>query len=410
MTDITSSHISVIGLGGCGGLIVNSLKDTALRNVNCFHLDFDSEIFGDFFYGYETDVYPKIHSWVERTSPDLLTWLNVSKHYSPLRELPDIFMRGATRPIMRASLLLHRSTIVKYFKSVLNSPTKVIVASSTSGSTGSAWVMDIATMIKQILPSTPIEISLVNNHAFQFFSNSEILNVKTYWTLREALVCSKLNFKLSLHSTYEDAIVSISETINRRQQSKTVKLNIEKALLKATREVAANTSLSEQFFLKQRARAASDLLTEEIKNLIAGYVLAAIEERCKFTKNDRTFEFNCRQTNKNYEINFPFVQHTQFGGLRITSGYGLALLPYENWDPLQFEAYKTICSEGALARFGQNLNLRKENLDELSELSELLKSKIDELSQSTQSLDSHTFTDILPHYIQIVGQILSNNS
>jgi len=139
-------------------------------------------------------------------------------------------------------------------------------------------------------------------------------------------------------------------------------------------------------------------------------VLAATEERCKFTNNDRTLEFNCRQTNKNYEINFPLVQHTQFGGLRVTSGYGLALMPYENWDPLQFEAYKTICSEGALARFGQNLNLRTENLGKLGQLSELLKSKIDELLRSAQSLDSHTFRDILPHYIQIVRQILSNNS
>ncbi len=409
MTDITSSHISVIGLGGCGGLIVNSIKDTALPNVNCFHLDFDSEIFGDFFYGYQTDVYPKIHSWVERTSPDLLTWLNVSKHYSPLRELPDIFMRGATRSIMRASLLLHRSTIDKYFKSVLNSPTKVIVASSTSGSTGSAWVMDIATMIKQILPSTPIEISFVYNHALQYFSNSKILNYKTYWTLREALICSELNFELSLHSTYEDAVVSISETINKRSQSGS-KPNIEKALLEATREVAAKFSPFEQLFWIQRARAVSDLLTEEIKNLIAGYVLTAVEGRCEFTNNNQTLEFNCRQTNRNYKINFLFVQHTQFGGLKITSGYGLALSPYENWDPLQFEAYKTICSEGALARFGQNLNLRKENLDKLGQLSEFLKSKIDELSRYTQSLDTDTFRDILPHYIQIVKQILSNNS
>jgi len=409
VTGITSSHISVIGLGGCGGLIVNSIKDTALRNVNCFHLDFDSEIFGDFFYGYQTDVYPKIHSWVERASPDLLTWLDVSKHYSPLRELPDIFMRGATRPIMRASLLLHRPKIIKYFESVLDSPTKLIVASSTSGSTGSAWVMDIATMIKQILPSTPIEISLVYNHAFQFLSNSEILNYKTYWTLREALVCSKLNFELSLHSTYEDAIVSISETIDGRPQSDR-RLNIEKTLLQSTREVTGENSVRGFYFWRQRARAASDLLTEEIKNLIAGYVLAATEKRCKFTNNDRTLEFNCRQTNKNYEINFPLVQHTQFGGLRVTSGYGLALMPYENWDPLQFEAYKTICSEGALARFGQNLNLRTENLGKLFQFSELLKSKIDELSRSAQSLDSHTFRDILPHYIQIVRQILSNNS
>jgi len=409
VTDIISSHISVIGLGGCGGLIVNSIKDTALRNVNCFHLDFDSEIFGDFFYGYQTDVYPKIHSWVERASPDLLTWLDVSKHYSPLRELPDIFMRGATRPIMRASLLLHRPKIIKYFESVLDSPTKLIVASSTSGSTGSAWVMDIATMIKQILPSTPIEISLVYNHAFQFLSNSEILNYKTYWTLREALVCSKLNFELSLHSTYEDAIVSISETIDGRPQSDR-RLNIEKTLLQSTREVTGENSVRGFYFWRQRARAASDLLTEEIKNLIAGYVLAATEKRCKFTNNDRTLEFNCRQTNKNYEINFPLVQHTQFGGLRVTSGYGLALMPYETWDLLQFEAYKTICSEGALARLGQNLNLKNENLDELSELNERLKSKINELSRSAKSLDSHTFRDILPHYIQIVRQILSNNS
>ena len=92
MTDITSSHISVIGLGGCGGLIVNSIKDTALRNVNFFHLDFDSEIFGDFFYGYQFDVYRKVHSLVKTSLPDLLTWLDLGEQYSPFRELPDLFM------------------------------------------------------------------------------------------------------------------------------------------------------------------------------------------------------------------------------------------------------------------------------------------------------------------------------
>jgi len=231
----------------------------------------------------------------------------------------------------------------------------------------------------------------------------------TYWTLREASACLNSDLELSLHSTYEDAFVSISETIDGRPRSDR-RLNIEKTLLQSTREVTGENSVGGFLFWRQRARAASDLLTEEIKNLIAGYVLAATEKRCKFTNNDRTLEFNCRQTNKNYEINFPLVQHTQFGGLRVTSGYGLALMPYETWDLLQFEAYKTICSEGALARLGQNLNLKNENLDELSELNERLKSKINELSRSAKSLDSHTFRDILPHYIQIVRQILSNNS
>ena len=60
MNEKTNSQVLVIGLGGCGGKVIDSIQESAFDHITCIHLDWDSEIFGDFFFGYMHEVGNKI--------------------------------------------------------------------------------------------------------------------------------------------------------------------------------------------------------------------------------------------------------------------------------------------------------------------------------------------------------------
>jgi hypothetical protein len=152
MSGITNSQVLVIGLGGCGGLAVNSIQESNVDNITCIHLDVTSPIFENFFHGYMVDVENTIINRIHLRGNDFSTVLGGVGNYGPLRELPDGFMQNTSRPLMRASLHLFWEKLIDLLNVVSNSPRKVHIICSTSGRTGSGWIMDIASMVRINLP------------------------------------------------------------------------------------------------------------------------------------------------------------------------------------------------------------------------------------------------------------------
>lgn len=406
-------RVAVVGLGGCGEKVAKELQESLGEQLSTVCLDWNSEIFGEFFFGYESDVYPRIESWVNIDSRDLLSWVDVNSRHSPLREIPDIFMRSASRPIMRASLLLHQKLISDYLEGVLEKPSKVVLVTSTDGRTGSAWVLDIAEMIKQLLPETLIEISLVYNFSARI-DRTKFLFHKTYWTLKEILACTNSKFEVRIHSSAEESIQLISDELRGLPRSED-KTTLQEAMSLALKEAELgreNLNSSWRFW-RERARSAADLLTEETKDLIAGYALAVSEGRSTGFRDGKTLEFTCQQTGHSHKINFIFEsasdKNDSFGRLPMQRGYGLALIPYENSDILQVEAYETICAEGSRARIGQLSTLSATTTEALTDLAQRLKENLNQLLPANGSMHWHSYKEILPHYINLIEQILKNN-
>ena len=406
-------RVAVVGLGGCGEFVTKELQKSLGEQLSTVCLDSNSEIFGEFFFGYQSDVYPRIKNSIEFVSRDLLSWVDVNCWYSPLRDIPDIFMSSTSRPMMRASLLLHQKLISDYLEGVLEKPSKVVLVTSTDGWTGSAWVLDIAEMIKQLLPETLIEISLVYNFSARI-DRTEFLFHKTYWTLKEILACTNSKFEVRIHSSAEESIQSISGELRGLPRSED-KTTLQEAMSLALKEAELGRENFESSwrFWRERARSATDLLTEETKDLIAGYALAVSEGRSTGFRDGKTLEFTCQQTGHSHKINFIFEsasdKNDPFGHLPMLRGYGLALIPYENSDILQVEAYETICAEGSRARIGQLSTLSATTTDKLIDLAQRLKENLNQLLPANGSMHWHSYKEILPHYINLIEQILKNN-
>jgi hypothetical protein len=221
MNEKTTSPVLVIGLGGCGGQIVNLIQKSGVDHITCLHLDANSQIFGDFFYGYMFDVEKTIINGIHLRGNDFSTVLDVAGTSVPLRELPDGFMKSTSRPLMRAALHLFWEKLSNHLNDVINSPIRVHIVCSTFGWTGSGWVLDIASMLRSILPKTPIEISLVIDFPENYLPKTRSSKCRTYWTLREFQSYSDPLIKTTIEPTIEQAILSIMSSTEENQKQKT---------------------------------------------------------------------------------------------------------------------------------------------------------------------------------------------
>lgn len=415
MNEKTNSQVLVIGLGGCGGQIINSIQESEVDHITCIHLDSDSEIFGDFFFGYMHEVGNKILQGIQISRSELLTVIDVNdRSLVPLSDLPDIFMRCTSRPLMRASLLLLRERISTHLEEKITSPTKVHITCSTSGWTGSGWVLDIAVMVRKLLPSTPIQISLVNDDPQFGFERPSSWNCKIYWTLREFLACSDPTIPMKIEPSMEKAVLSIIPSEEEIQIPDT-NVDANELITSVLKEISIHTlhTIGQDFFWRERSRTVSDLITNETKNLIAGYMLACAEGRSNGFRRERYFEFSSQQTKNSYRINFVVKNASsgsEYSSLSISRGYGLAIIPYESWDELQVEAFQKICVEGLSARSGQASNLSVEARASLISLKDHFLNSIDQLSIIRDKFHAKNYADVLPHYVAIANEILANNS
>jgi hypothetical protein len=405
----------VIGLGGCGGVVVNAIRESDSDGITCFHLDWNSQIFNDFFYGYMFDVENTIMGSIHSKRNDFLAVLDVASRYPPLRDLPDSFMGNTSRPLMRASLHLFWEELVNQINDVIDAPTKVHIVCSTSGWTGSGWVLDIASMVRSILPNTPIEISLVIDFPDKYQAKITSSNCKTYWTLREFLACSDPSITTSIEPNITQAVLSIMSPKQEHENQKAV-INICDLFSSVAKEISIDLHREGPLFFhrfwRERSRPISDLITDETKNVIAGYILANAEGRTNGFREGSILEFSSLNNSGKHSIAFiaDSVSGSEYSSMPISRGYGLAIIPYENWDKTQETAFSNLCSEGSLARTGQLSNLSNEaELAITSVKSDLLYS-IEKFSSNPYDFHKKIYADVLPIYVGILDEILSSNS
>jgi hypothetical protein len=414
MSGITNSQVLVIGLGGCGGLAVNSIQESNVDNITCIHLDVTSPIFENFFHGYMVDVENTIINRIHLRGNDFSTVLGGVGNYGPLRELPDGFMQNTSRPLMRASLHLFWEKLIDLLNVVSNSPRKVHIICSTSGRTGSGWIMDIASMVRSIHPNTPIEISLVMDFPNYREARTTSSKCRTYWTLREFQSFSDPSAKITIEPTIEQAILSIISRTEEHQNQRSA-INTDDLITAIAKDISIDfhqrDSYFHRFFWRERSRQISDLITDQTKNLIAGYALANAEGRSNGFRDGRILEFNSRNRLEKYRITFMLdsVSGSSYSSLKIGKGYGLSIIPYEKWHETQEKSFQILCEEGLYARTGQLSHLGIEAKSTLISLKSDFQNSIDELSKTTH-FDAKIYAETLPIYVEIIDEILSSNS
>ena len=415
MNDVTSSQVLVIGLGGCGGLAVNSIRESNVGNITCLHLDVTSPIFENFFHGYMFDVENTIINRIHLRGNDFSTVLGDVGNYYPMRELPDGFMQNTSRPLMRASLHLFWEKLIDLLNDVSNSPRKVHIVCSTSGRTGSGWILDIASMVRINLPNTPIEISLVMDFPNNREARTPSSKCRTYWTLREFQSFSDPSVKTTIEPTIEQAILSIISNTAEHQNQIAV-IDTDDLITAVAQDISIDShqrdSYGHKSFWRERSRPISDLITDETKNLIAGYILANSEGRSNGFRDGRILEFNSRNELEKYGITFMLDSDSgsTYSSIRIGKGYGLSIIPYEKWHETQEKGFQILCEEGLFARTGQLANLSIEAKSWLISLKSNFHNSMDELSKTTRNLHAKIYAETLPIYVGIVDEILSSNS
>ena len=412
MNDVTSSEVLVIGLGGCGGLAVNSIRASNVDNITCLHLDVTSPIFENFFHGYMVDVENTIINRIHLKGNDFSTVLDDVGNYGHMRELPDGFMQNTSRPLMRASLHLFWEKLIVLLNDVSNSPRKVHIICSTSGRTGSGWILDIASMVRMNLPNTPIEISLVMDYPNYREARTTSSKCRTYWTLREFQSFSDPSVKTTIEPTIEQAILAIISNTEEHQNQIAV-INTDDLITAVAKDISIDSHRDfyfHSFFWRERSRPISDLITDETKNLIAGYTLASVEGRSNGFRDGRILDFNSRNELEKNGITFMFdsVSGSTYSSIRIGKGYGLSIIPYEKWHETQEQGFQILCEEGLFARTGQLANLSIEAKSTLISLKSDFHNSMDELSKPTRDLHAKIYAETLPVYVEIVDEILSS--
>lgn len=275
-----------IGLGGLGKEALDTLGNSGISSERLVYLDARSEVFGITFLGMCKDVYPEVLAWsrMQDEEPNLLDWFDSNADYSPFSELPDIFLRSANRQMMRAGLLMNREKVTRYLEEVLGAPNEVYLITRSWGATGSAWVQDIAEIISDFLPAATVEICLLHD-LFEnqpFFLQSQSPKTRAisngYWLLRELEHSSLGDFHL-FHSLSQLLSFVLSESPE--QESSIRKSALRTTMAELTMWGFSHPRLRNEHeeFLENRIRPFSEVIGQEDRYLLAGYLLARILDR-----------------------------------------------------------------------------------------------------------------------------------
>mgnify|MGYP006272398547 CR=1 FL=1 len=264
----------VIGLGGSGTDLVFALQDSEELSGQHFHFDYDSDVFDGLFHGFVSDVYPSLSHWVSvhpnRRCYD--SWFNDPRlaHHPPIRDIPDLFMRNATRPAMRAGLLVHIRELMARVDNAIKSAEKVVLVASTFGRTGSAWISDLALAISTSYPS--VEVKMLLMRGFRGFNHRADM-FRDYWTLREIFSDEKLSQSAYFVFSRDGALAVIqgqfaedcSEELHREWQwNEDLYPELKRAPLD---------------FHRERSRTISETLTSHDRAALSGLLLAHAEAR-----------------------------------------------------------------------------------------------------------------------------------
>jgi hypothetical protein len=402
---------AVIGLGGGGTRVVEELRLSSPDQSNFISLDFDAEVFGDFFRGYCADVYPVVQSWVglsEEKSID--SWFDRRGHFSQLRELPDIFVRCTTRPIMRAALLMHIDRVRNLLAEILDVPEDVQIVCQTDGATGTAWVLDIAELVRDLYPDVRVRIVLIagelehhlNHGAIRYLSNS-------YWTCREISSHEQFGKDALLFQTSSEAINYLSNILTKiSNQIKPVNAhNIEDFQYHCAQQFFSSNQNSwdmERFF-GGRCRSVSALIADAEKESLTGLLVAHAENRVE-TNSERTswdfLQITARDSDELFRITVPRIDSpgASFISLALTDrGFG---------DQVHVESIAALQSEGVTALNDNSFVVTNDYISQLQEIRSQILQRLDFFAGAAESisLELRFIGDVYPVLLDLLESLL----
>jgi hypothetical protein len=372
----------VIGLGGGGSRIIEELHTSLPDAARLISLDVDSEVFAGFFNGYCADVYPIVQDWSLRLAPkeSLKSWFDSRGYFSPLRDIPDIFVRCTTRPIMRAAFLMHSDRIRAQLKEVLDSPEHVIIVCQTNGSTGSAWTLDVAEIVKDLSANARVRLVMIDGQ-FEGSGNLESIRclANSYWTCREISSHEQFGKEALLFQTGSEATNYLSNMLTKiDNQTKPVSpQDFEDFQYQCAQQVFSSLQNSwdmERFF-ESRCRSVSSLIADAGRESLAGLLLAHAENRLEI-KSERTswdfLQIAARDSDELFRITVPKIDShgASFISLALTDrGFG---------DQVHVESISALQIEGVAALNDNSFVVTDDCIAQLQEIRSQIFQRLEE--------------------------------
>jgi hypothetical protein len=402
---------AVIGLGGGGTRIVEELRLSSPDQSNFISLDFDAEVFGDFFRGYCADVYPVVQSWAglsEEKSID--SWFDRRGHFSPLRELPDIFVRCTTRPIMRAALLMHVDRVRNHLAEILDVPEDVQIVCQTNGATGSAWVLDIAETVQDLFPNACVRIVLIAGELEHRLNHGTIRDLSnSYWTSREITSHEQFGKDALLFQTSSEAtnyLLNILTKVN--SQVKPVNAhNLEDFQYHCAQQFFSSirNSWDMERFFGGRCRSVSALIADAETESLTGLLVAHAENRVETNSERASWDFlqiAARDSDELFRITVPRIDSpgASFVSLVLTdSGFG---------DQVQVQSITALQSEGAAALNDDPFVVTDDCISQLQEIRLQILQRLDFVTGSERSISPEFkfVEDVYPLLLELLDSLL----
>lgn len=127
-------------------------------------LSLDWYSLGDALRGYQSEVLPELQ--LKLREPSLKGVVDgvfpFERPISPIRDLPDIYVRSALRAEMWAALLANKRKLHETFWGIEARSDRIVIVSTTMGSTGSAWAREVAIMLRKLAPTAQMYLILLH--------------------------------------------------------------------------------------------------------------------------------------------------------------------------------------------------------------------------------------------------------
>jgi hypothetical protein len=399
----------VVGLGGYGASTVEKLRSSNPSAASYLTLDHDSPPFKLVFEGSLVDVIPPIWNWSrsEDAPANIRSWLNElpNKATMPLRDLPDLFLRNTTRPFMRAAWLMHfKSRIAPYLLQEIDDPGVVVLVTRAIGSTGSAWIADLAQLFSTEYPRAQLHLVLIDHDEDDFGSALDVIKTEAnkFWVLREILADSSLSQSTHIATSIAETDKVILKILEGPTPSTGIALRVDASdhLDKIGNRLRDSSRSDFQSLNRQlanaRCRPISDLLNDDALAALVGLLAISSEGSSVLNKN-----FSRSQTVDSLK-NIALPDDPQ-----VPLVVRLALSHPSLGTEEQVLAYRNLIDEGRHALNNPSQRTRRDNHRRLLESRTKIRERL-MVSSSTSNggVSDALICDLYPVLLSLIDQII----
>jgi hypothetical protein len=402
-------QVAVIGLGGIGAKVIETLQPSSDGNPQFLSLDATSDLFNGFFAGYISDVYSVVQGWALSTGLSVTSWFNCNQWYPRLTELPDIFLRQTTRSIMRAALMIHEDRVRKFLNSSIQQPQRVILVAHSSGATGSAWLGDIARFAKEIFPTAVVNVVLIQSMVeFNSSGRESVRNLANiFWTLHELEESESLLVQTHLVHSLDDGVQIVQELIAQPDGNDVVTncLNFGDEFLRVSQDLLRlihgnqKDIFATDLYIQSRCYPFSTSNHNSLRDLLGGLLLASVEDRFDHDSGSRgwgALQFVSRTSSTRHVIEIPIVS-------RLLVNVALTHRNLRLMD--ESDAYDTLVAEGAWAREFGPTEVDVEVRKKLQALREEVEQR---LSHADEEPGIRFVSDLYPTVLSVIDEMIGH--